>query len=105
MASTSCSAALPASQEGMKDADAAELMRQSGRQPTKARSPVLATVEMATRAAPPADPLNDRTSQAFDLLKAQMKEKPRLKTLVTLLRRADIDSLIDKIDSYVAAAP
>jgi hypothetical protein len=91
---------LAASREGVTDADAAELMRQSGRRPTKARFPV-----SATRAAPPADPLNDWTSQAFSLLKAQIKEKPRLKTLSILLRRADIDGLIDKIDSYLAAAP
>ncbi len=48
--------------------------------------------------------MNDWTSQAFDLPKAQMKDKPRLKTLATLLRRADIDRLIGKIDSYLAVA-
>ncbi len=63
------------------------------------------TADTATRAKPPADPLNDWTSLAFDLFKAQIKDKPRLKTLAALLRRADIDSLIDKIDGYLAAAP
>ncbi|MHB2166480.1 DUF3102 domain-containing protein [Alsobacter sp. R-9] len=97
--------ALAASQKGVRDADATELMRQSGRAPSKTRSPAPATAETTTRAKSPVDPMNDWTSQAFDLLRAQMKDKPRLKTLATLLRRADIESLIDKIDSYLAAPP
>jgi hypothetical protein len=97
--------ALAASQEGLKDADAAELMRRSERRPPKTKAPAPVTADTATRAKPPADPLNDWTSQAFDLLKAQMKDKARLKTLATLLRRADIDSLLDKIDRYLVAAP
>jgi hypothetical protein len=96
--------ALAASQEGLKDAEAAELMRQSERRPPKTKAPAPVTADTATRVKPPADPLNDWTSQAFDLLKAQMKDKPRLKTLATLLRRADIDSLLDRIDRYLVAA-
>jgi hypothetical protein len=97
--------ALAASQKGVKDADATELMRQAGRARSKTRSPAPATAETATWAKSPVDPMNDWTSQAFDLLRAQMKDKPRLKTLATLLRRSDIESLIDKIDSYLAATP
>jgi hypothetical protein len=96
--------ALAASQEGLKDADAAELMRQSERRPPKTQAMAPVAGDTATRAKPHADPLNDWTSQAFDLLKAQMKDKPRLKTLATLLRRADIDSLLDRIDRYLVAA-
>jgi hypothetical protein len=97
--------ALAASQQGLEDADAAELMRQSERRPAKTKAPAPLTADAAIRAKPPADPLNDWTSQAFDLIKAQIKDKPRMKTLAVLLRRADIDGLLDKIDSYLASAP
>ena len=92
--------------EGEADAvGAAELMRQSERVPPKTKAPAPVTATAATRAKLPADLLNDWTSQAFDLLKAQMKDRLRPKTLATLARRADIDILPDKIGRYLVAAP
>ena len=55
-----------------------------------------------SRSKPPVDPLNDWTTQAFELLKAQVKEGARLKTLAksTIDDNARFFSLRDEVPIY-----
>jgi hypothetical protein len=91
-----------ASSERVMEADVISMLPPLGRERLSGQGGISNGTDINTpRRRPIEDPYNDWTSQAFQLLRAQIKDRARLKTLADLLECADIDTLIAKIKNHL----